>query len=46
MKVGKIPAGMDPIDAKKKDSVTRETITKEQMRKFLKFVHDDYVYSK
>ena len=28
------------------DSVTREAITKDQMRKFLKFVHDDYVYSK
>ena len=25
---------------------TREAITKEQMRKFLKFVHDDNVYCK
>ena len=25
------------------DSVTREAITKDQMRKFLKFVHDDVV---
>ncbi len=28
------------------DSVTREAITKDQMRKFLKFVHDDYTYCK
>ncbi len=28
------------------DSVTREAVTKEQMRKFLKFVHDDNVYCK
>ncbi len=28
------------------DSVTREEISKEQMRKFLKFVHDDVVYCK
>lgn len=28
------------------DSVTREAITREQMRKFLKFVHDDNVYCK
>lgn len=28
------------------DSVTREAITKDQMRKFLKFVHDDNVYCK
>ena len=28
------------------DSVTREAITKDQMRKFLKFVHDDVVYCK
>ncbi len=28
------------------DSVTREAITKDQMRKFLKFVHDDAVYCK
>ena len=28
------------------DSVTREAITKEQMRKFLKFIHDDVVYCK
>jgi len=27
-------------------SVTREAITKEQMRKFLKFIHDDNVYCK
>ena len=28
------------------DSLTREAITKDQMRKFLKFVHDDNVYCK
>ena len=28
------------------DAVTREAVTKEQMRKFLKFVHDDVVYCK
>ena len=28
------------------DSVTREAITREQMRKFLKFIHDDNVYCK
>ena len=28
------------------DSVTRETITKDQMRKFLKFINDDNVYCK
>lgn len=28
------------------DSVTREAISKDQMRKFLKFVHDDNVYCK
>ena len=28
------------------DAVTREAISKDQMRKFLKFVHDDVVYYK
>ncbi len=28
------------------DSVTREAISKDQMRKFLKFIHDDNVYCK
>lgn len=28
------------------DSVTREAITKDQMRKFLRFIHDDVVYCK
>ena len=28
------------------DAATREAITKDQMRKFLKFVHDDVVYCK
>lgn len=29
-----------------KATVTREAITKDQMRKFLKFVHDDVMYCK
>ena len=28
------------------DAVTREAVTKDQMRKFLKFIHDDVVYCK
>jgi hypothetical protein len=28
------------------DSVTREAVSREQMRKFLKFVHDDVMYCK
>ena len=28
------------------DSVTREAISRDQMRKFLKFIHDDNVYCK
>lgn len=28
------------------DSVTREAVTRDQMRKFLKFIHDDNVYCK
>ena len=28
------------------DSVTREALSKDQMRKFLKFIHDDVVYCK
>ena len=28
------------------DAVTREAISKDQMRKFLKFIHDDVVYCK
>lgn len=28
------------------DSVTREVLSKDQMRKFLKFIHDDVVYCK
>lgn len=28
------------------DSVTREAITRDQMREFVKFVYDDYVYCK
>ena len=28
------------------DAVTREAITKDQMRRFLKFIHDDVVYCK
>lgn len=28
------------------DAVTREAVTKDQMRKFLKFIHDDIIYCK
>ena len=28
------------------DAVTRKAVTKDQMRKFLKFIHDDVVYCK
>lgn len=42
----KNPLGFKPATVVVNDSVTREAITKEQMRKFLKFVHDDNVYCK
>ena len=42
----KNPFGFQLADVVVNDSVTREAITKDQMRKFLKFVHDDVVYCK
>ena len=42
----KNPFGFELATVVVNDSVTREAVTKEQMRKFLKFVHDDNVYCK
>ena len=42
----KNPFGFELATVVVNDSVTREAITREQMRKFLKFVHDDNVYCK
>ena len=42
----KNPFGFEMATVIVNDSVTREAITKDQMRKFLKFVHDDNVYCK
>ena len=42
----KNPFGFELATVVMNDSVTREAITKDQMRKFLKFVHDDNVYCK
>ncbi|MDO4650739.1 MAG: site-specific integrase [Eubacteriales bacterium] len=42
----KNPFGFQLATVVVNDSVTREAITKDQMRKFLKFVHDDYIYCK
>ena len=40
----KNPFGFQLAGVLVNDAVTREAITKDQMRKFLKFVHDDVVY--
>ena len=40
----KNPFGFQLAGVLVNDAVTREAVTKEQMRKFLKFVHDDVVY--
>ncbi len=40
----KYPFGFQLAGVLVNDAVTREAITKDQMRKFLKFVHDDVVY--
>ncbi len=40
----KNPFGFEMATVVVNDSVTREAITKDQMRKFLEFVHDDNVY--
>lgn len=42
----KNPFGFQLAGVLVNDAVTREAVTKEQMRKFLKFVHDDVVYCK
>ena len=42
----KNPFGFELAGVVINDSVTREAITKDQMRKFLKFMHDDNVYYK
>jgi len=42
----KNPFGFELAGVVVNDSVTREAITRDQMRKFLKFVHDDNVYYK
>ena len=42
----KNPFGFQLAGVLVNDAVTREAITKNQMRKFLKFVHDDVVYCK
>ncbi len=42
----KNPFGFQLAGVLVNDAVTREVITKDQMRKFLKFVHDDVVYYK
>lgn len=42
----KNPFGFQLAGVVVNDSVTREAISRDQMRKFLKFVHDDVVYCK
>ena len=42
----KNPFGFQLAGVLVNDSVTREAISRDQMRKFLKFVHDDVVYCK
>lgn len=42
----KNPFGFELATVIINDSVTREAITKDQMRKFLRFIHDDNVYCK
>ena len=42
----KNPFGLQLAGVLVNDAVTREAISKDQMRKFLKFVHDDVVYCK
>ena len=44
--IQKNPFGFQLAGVVVNDSVTREAITRDQMRKFLKFVHDDAVYCK
>ena len=42
----KNPFGFEMATVVVNDSVTREAITKKQMRQFLKFIHDDNCYCK
>ena len=42
----KNPFGFELAGVVVNDSVTREALTRNQMRKILKFVHDDNVYCK
>lgn len=42
----KNPFQFELVEVLVNDSVTRQGITKDQMRKFLKFIHDDNVYCK
>ena len=42
----KNPFGFELAGVVVNDSVTREAISRDQMRKFLKFIHDDNVYCK
>lgn len=42
----KNPFGFELAGVVVNDSVTREALTRDQMRKFLKFVHDDNAYCK
>ena len=44
--LNKNPFGFQLAGVVVNDSVTRQAITRDQMRKFLKFVHDDNVYCK
>lgn len=44
--IHKNPFGFELAGVVENDSVTREALTRNQMRKFLKFVHDDNVYCK
>lgn len=42
----KNPFAFELVGVVVNDSVMSEAITKDQMRKFLKFIHDDVVYCK
>ncbi len=42
----KNPFGFQLVGVVLNDSIMREALTKDQMRKFLKFIHDDVVYCK
>ncbi|MBE6846228.1 MAG: site-specific integrase [Ruminococcus sp.] len=44
--INKNPFGFELSGVVVNDSVTREAITKDEMRKFLKFIYDDNCYSK